>query len=223
MVAKKIFKVKTFFILLILGLLYHPLHAQQELMLFFDFQDEGWKQDGNPEVDGVYFGTLKSLLPDGNGNFKFPDGRLYEGQWVEGWIDGEGSLSLSSGEQYTGNFKKGVFHGNGSYRWPVGDEYNGEYLKGLKHGRGRLTFPNGDRYVGSFEKGLYHGEGVFSFSNEAEFQGSYRNVGKNKTPVLTIMGGLDNLVPLENAAKIKEFTPQAEIVIYDDMHLVLLF
>ena len=116
MVAKTIFKVKIFFILLILGLLFHPLHAQQELMLFFDFQDEVWKQDGNPEVDGVYFGTLKNQLPDGNGNFKFPDGRLYEGQWVEGWIDGEGSLSLSSGEQYTGSFKKGVFHGNGSYR-----------------------------------------------------------------------------------------------------------
>ena len=146
--------VKTFLLFLSFGLLSLPLKAQQETILYFDFKEEIWNLEGDPQKDGVFFGTLKNRLPEGTGNFKFPDGRLYEGEWQQGWIEGEGSLSLPSGEQYNGSFKKGVFHGNGSYRWPAGDEYNGEYLDGLKHGRGRLIFPNGDRYVGSFEKGL---------------------------------------------------------------------
>ena len=114
--------VKTFLLFLSFGLLSLPLKAQQETILYFDFKEEIWNLEGDPQKDGVFFGTLKNRLPEGTGNFKFPDGRLYEGEWQQGWIEGEGSLSLPSGEQYNGSFKKGVFHGNGSYRWPAGDE-----------------------------------------------------------------------------------------------------
>ena len=104
---KRISLIKTFLVFLSFGLLSLPLKAQQETILYFDFKEEIWNLEGDPQKDGVFW-NLKNRLPEGTGNFKFPDGRLYEGEWQQGWIEVR-EPQPTFWRQYNGSFKKGVF------------------------------------------------------------------------------------------------------------------
>ena len=52
---KRISMVKTFLLFLSFGLLSLPLKAQQETILYFDFKEEIWNLEGDPQKDGVFF------------------------------------------------------------------------------------------------------------------------------------------------------------------------
>ncbi|QED23552.1 MORN repeat-containing protein [Candidatus Deianiraea vastatrix] len=63
-----------------------------------------------------------------NGRKKFPDGSIYEGEFLKDKKHGKGKLILSDGSIY-----------------------EGEFLKDKKHGKGKLTLPDGLMYEGEFQ------------------------------------------------------------------------
>lgn len=93
----------------------------------------------------VWLGSCRDGLPDGRGEAKFPDGRIYFGDMSGGLFAGTGTLQLPGGERYTGEFAGGRFHGQGVY-----------------------SFANGDRYSGEFQDGIFHGRGVYRKQGDAE-------------------------------------------------------
>jgi hypothetical protein len=97
------------------------------------------------------------------GNFVFPDGSSYSGEYVKinedvsmhgmgALITGpevfkgafengafkEGKYTACSGAVYTGAFRGNLFHGVGEYKWPDGREFKGTWRDGLMHGRGQF-------------------------------------------------------------------------------------
>lgn len=70
-----------------------------------------------------------------------PDGRRYEGEWVD-----ETYL-------YEGDFNEdGEPDGQCVMTWPSGSRYEGEWIAGEEHGRGVLTLPDGQRYEGELKR-----------------------------------------------------------------------
>ena len=67
--------------------------------------DGEWKDD--IKVKGTliyrngdkYKGPLLKDEPDGKGEYKFASGKVYIGEFKNGWIQGKGTLSLSNGTE----------------------------------------------------------------------------------------------------------------------------
>ena len=49
----------------------------------------------------------------GKGRLRYPDGRIYDGEWKDGDICGEGTLHYANGWTYEGEFLSGFKHGHG--------------------------------------------------------------------------------------------------------------
>lgn len=73
-----------------------------------------------------YRGTFKDLKMHGQGKLTFADGKVYEGDFVDGIMDGKGILCFNN-KIYKGKFKNGKQHGIGVF-YPNG--VNGKALKG---------------------------------------------------------------------------------------------
>ena len=52
----------------------------------------------------------------GKGTFKWPDGRVYEGDYVEDKKQGMGTVTWPDGRAYEGMWKNGMQHGLGKYK-----------------------------------------------------------------------------------------------------------
>jgi hypothetical protein len=119
----------------------------------------------------------------GTGKFQFPDGALYEGEWIqingvqqrhgEGkYTDGdetyEGNwvndvltgdncvVKLASGARYSGEMKDHLYDGVGKYVWSDSAEYTGGWCKSKMHGEGTYTGPDGVKWSGTFRNGAFH-------------------------------------------------------------------
>ena len=77
--------------------------------------------DGQGEVtfrDGVFYrGPIRERkLGNGKGLIRFPNGRQYEGDFVDGQMTGEGKLTIDTNgkiQTYEGNFVAGDIDGHG--------------------------------------------------------------------------------------------------------------
>lgn len=88
----------------------------------------------------------------GRGILVFPNGKKYEGEWVEGRLIGRAKITHSNGDLYEGN------------------TYNFQ-----PHGHGILHYANGQRYVGEFSSGDCHGEGtLYDAEGQVSFEGEWR-------------------------------------------------
>ena len=67
---------------------------------------------------------------NGKGVFEWPDGRKYEGEFVDDHREGQGI-----------------------HVWPDGSKYEGGWLKGKYHGFGIFTKANGKQTEADFDKG----------------------------------------------------------------------
>ncbi|CDW82176.1 UNKNOWN [Stylonychia lemnae] len=114
----------------------------------------------------VYRGNLKDSKIEGQGEFKWPDGRHYIGEFRNSCMYGQGKLLWIDKNQgksvYKGEFQANLFHGYGKLLWSNGDIYEGCFENGQYHGEGEFRWANPKfKYKGSFSKGRMHGQGVF--------------------------------------------------------------
>jgi hypothetical protein len=79
-----------------------------------------------------YRGQLKDTKIDGKGEFKWPDGRQYFGEFFQGTMNGQGKLlwndKYGGKAIYKGIFIINQFHGNGRLVWSNGDIYSGKKI-----------------------------------------------------------------------------------------------
>lgn len=136
---------------------------------------------------------------DGEGTYRFPDGRRYTGAFQAGAPEGEGALYHPNGERFLGQFTAGKPHGEGIYWYPDGSFrkglwQNGNLLAGeankaklqergptrygcvegnCENGNGTYLSPGGAIYVGQFKNGEIHGQGVCSYADGSSYQGQW--------------------------------------------------
>ena len=69
-------------------------------------------------------------------------------------MHGYGQLVWPDGRQYEGDFVNDVKEGQGTFQWPDGKIYTGQWLNGKQHGTGVLTnHKDGVPSMGIWEKG----------------------------------------------------------------------
>jgi len=84
---------------------------------------------------------LKKDEINGQGVYKWTDGKVYDGYWKSGKMHTEqGQISI--------------------FTWPDKRKYIGEYKEDKKEGKGLFTFANGVVYDGEWFNGKQHGKGI---------------------------------------------------------------
>jgi hypothetical protein len=90
----------------------------------------------------------------------------------------KGKFSWFDGRVYEGDFLNGKMHGHGVYTWPDGNRYIGEYLKGKKEGWGVYTWRNGKEYEGTWKLGKQDGYGFMKVHLKCEAKKGFWKAGK---------------------------------------------
>jgi hypothetical protein len=94
----------------------------------------------------------------------YPDGEIYEGDFVEGIRKGKGTYRYKDGDVYTGEWKDNVKHGYGTLTYAKQGEYKGFWENGRRHGEGVFTYKDtGDSYSGWWRFGQKEGAGTYCF------------------------------------------------------------
>jgi hypothetical protein len=132
---------------------------------------EGGYKDGKRHGKGNYeFSTgakVSGTFQRGvlvHGEYSFPNGDLYVGDFKDDKFDGQGEWKGANGDLYKGAWKSGMRHGLGEAKLKHGDIYTGEFLNDAIHGFGKYLFSNGDLFNGQFAAGLIHGVGEYTFA-----------------------------------------------------------
>lgn len=115
------------------------------------------------EDASVYIGQINNGKRHGHGIWKARTGQ-YEGQWLNDQQHGKGQQQWSDGRVYDGQFVDGKFAGNGRMVWHTAKGvliYEGEYKDDLKHGQGKFIWADNRTYDGQWDKGLRHGKGMY--------------------------------------------------------------
>ena len=127
---------------------------------------------------------------NGFGEYKYPTGAIYKGQWKDGQRSGKGETTSLNGEQYTGNYEDDSRSGYGIYVFPSGETYSGEWKNSSRHGFGELLYQNGiTKYVGYFLNGKITGQGIKTYANGNKYDGEWVNSKYNGKGELTLKDG----------------------------------
>ncbi len=111
---------------------------------------------------------------NGQVQFKWDNGDVFDGMMVEGKRNGKGRMVWASGQTYDGEWRDDVAVGEGAMGFPNGDRYLGQVKDGMPHGRGRMQFSNGDTYEGQFDKGVPDVEGVYTEKDGSRYTGQLK-------------------------------------------------
>lgn len=132
------------------------------------------EEDETPVEKARYEGGYKDGLKHGYGRMKYPNGDLYEGEWVENKMHGEGTYTYKKANDiYSGAWQDGLKHGEGTYEFGADSSLMvGQWEKGeLKHGKWVLR--GAGVYEGDFLLGRPFGKGTYRFTSGLEQQGEY--------------------------------------------------
>lgn len=120
----------------------------------------------------VYEGEWRDGQPHGEGLARHPDGTRYRGHWQQGKRHGQGELTTPDGGHYQGEFHQGARQGEGTMTSAEGT-YRGEWLADVPHGQGRFESPDGTRYSGEWRHGQRFGEGRYEGPDGSRYDGEW--------------------------------------------------
>eukprot|EP00730_Choanoeca_flexa_P019199 TRINITY_DN9370_c0_g1_i1.p2 TRINITY_DN9370_c0_g1~~TRINITY_DN9370_c0_g1_i1.p2 ORF type:complete len:244 (+),score=26.24 TRINITY_DN9370_c0_g1_i1:209-940(+) len=175
-------------------------------------------QLGPPTVTGHRFhGTCdENGLKQGNGREIFPNGAVFDGNYVDGQRQGQGVLIYNPNTHFKGHFQAGLFHGEGtltsaqavySGNWEAGkltgqckiqyadgSVYQGDAKDTKRHGFGNLTDADGNIYSGEWINDKRHGHGCQTWTWGLSYQGEWalgklHGIGKRTFPSGKIENG----------------------------------
>lgn len=169
-------------------------------------------------ADGdVYDGEWVDGKREGIGTYTEPEGDVYIGEWVDGETSGLGKLTRSNGDIYEGQSANNRGNGKGTYTWSDGRVYVGDFQESKRHGYGTFTWPSGDIYVGEFENNLRSGFGIYTFPSGNVYEGQWADGKRNGRGILTLADGTrqsglwrDNRLVVEMDIGVAETQPSPE-------------
>ena len=127
--------------------------------------------------EGTYEGAYdKDGKKHGKGVYRYPDGAVYEGDYINDKRNGGGKYVYSDGDVYEGDWHDNMKNGRGKYVFSDGDKYEGDWKDSFYHGKGIMTFANGDVYNGEYQNGRRNGKGMYRKANGTIIHcGEWRN------------------------------------------------
>lgn len=144
-----------------------------------------------------YEGEALDGLFHGDGEFTWPVGNIFRGEFLDGNCH-RGKMTYRTGGVQEGQWSSAladtpsehpVLHGRGKHTLPNGVTYEGEWVKGVKEGHGTLSDPNaGLVYAGQFRADLRHGRGVFTAADGEVYDGEWHEGVKQGDGRLLIGG-----------------------------------
>ncbi len=87
--------------------------------------------------------SVERNIPHGQGEMKWTNDDVYNGQWHFGKRNGSGTMKYNDGTKYTGKWYKDRRHGNGSMDYQNGKKYVGQWYKDRRQGNGSLHYKDG--------------------------------------------------------------------------------
>eukprot|EP00828_Plagiopyla_frontata_P022408 TRINITY_DN2899_c0_g1_i2.p2 TRINITY_DN2899_c0_g1~~TRINITY_DN2899_c0_g1_i2.p2 ORF type:complete len:149 (+),score=29.65 TRINITY_DN2899_c0_g1_i2:354-800(+) len=114
-----------------------------------------------------YNGYFKQNEIEGQGVYKWPDGKCYSGlkvlpflvqfyclgSWVNNQMSGKGTLKWLDGRKYVGEYYQDKKMGFGIFSWPDGRKYIGYWENGKQNGFGKYASINGEVKIGEWVAG----------------------------------------------------------------------
>ncbi len=97
--------------------------------------------------------SLNLIIYSFKGVYTWPDGRRYEGEWLNNNMHGKGVYTWKDGRKYEGEYCYDKKHGYGIYTWSDGRKYEGHWSAGKQHGKGKYILNDGSIKVGIWEDG----------------------------------------------------------------------
>ncbi|XP_069554413.1 alsin isoform X2 [Brachyistius frenatus] len=151
--------------------------------------------------EATYDGRWLSGKPNGRGVLKWPDGRIYTGEFKNGLEDGFGEFvapnkTLNKNDHYQGHWKDGKMHGLGTYRYASGEVYDGSFQDGMRQGHGmlrsgKLNTSSPSVFIGQWLQDKKMGYGVFDDITKGEkYMGMWQDHLRQGTGVVVTQFGL---------------------------------
>ncbi|XP_033628839.1 alsin-like isoform X1 [Asterias rubens] len=147
--------------------------------------------------DAVYEGVWHLGKPHGKGTLIWPDGKKYNGQFVQGQQHGYGVYTIPSAEQngkaqvYDGQWQESSMSGYGTLRYSNGDIYQGNFQDGRRHGHGIFHSSVGNLFIGEWQNDCRHGYGIMEERQRGEkYMGKWENNCRHGNGMVITMGGL---------------------------------
>uniref|UniRef100_A0A3Q3KU11 Alsin Rho guanine nucleotide exchange factor ALS2 a n=1 Tax=Labrus bergylta TaxID=56723 RepID=A0A3Q3KU11_9LABR len=184
------------------------------------FTGEGWFKDAQ------YTGAWLAGRVHGRGTMKWPDGRVYSGNFKNGQEDGFGhyiipNKVLNKPDIYQGNWKDGKIHGFGKYKYASGEVYEGCFCEGQRHGygmlnSGRLSKTSSGVFIGQWLHGKKTGYGVYDDITRGEkYMGLWLDEQRHGSAVVVTQYG----VYFEGTFRENKMSGQGLLVSDDDTAL----
>jgi hypothetical protein len=118
---------------------------------------------------------LSGNCVNGKGIYKYSNGVVYEGDFVNNLKNGIGVMVWQSGDKYIGEWKAGYITGKGKLIYKDGRIYEGDFLKDQIEGKGTMIYKDGSKYIGDFKNGLKNGQGKYTYANGTIEEGEFIN------------------------------------------------
>lgn len=109
----------------------------------------------------MYQGFYQNASKEGQGEYRWPDGNRYLGEWSQNMLNGRGLFIWHDERLYLGDWKDNMMHGEGIYKWGDGRIFMGQYKDDRKEGLGVYLWADGRAYNGEWHQGKQHGVGFY--------------------------------------------------------------
>ena len=118
-------------------------------------------------------GLLRSGKMHGQWVFRYADGNVAEGPYVDGKMHGQWVFRLADGGVQEGPYVEGKRHGDWVLRFASGSVDKGPYVDGRRHGQWVFRSADGDVWEGPYVDGKKNGRWVFRLADGGIQEGPY--------------------------------------------------